>query len=203
MSSTFDEVSLLHNKNAVRHAHHGKAVRNQERRASFRQVVKSREKRVFRPYVKTRGRFIEDKDGGVPRKCTSNRKFLPLSFRQRSLAEQASRRRIISLRHRLDHRMHVRSLSDPFDLSAILHQTPPIAVGDIVSRSRFVTTEVLKHKRKLLVKIGKRNILNVYRIKKNIAVLRLVDPRQQFDERGFARATLSNQRNRLAWANVK
>ena len=126
MLAALDDAAVFHDKNQVRAANGGQAMRNHKGRAAFHQVVQGLLDQFLRLRVNRGGRVIQDKDAGIHQQgaCDGHPLALSAAERHAALADDG----LITVGEVEDKLMRLRSLGGGDDF--LVAGLRP-AVGDV------------------------------------------------------------------------
>ena len=132
-------------------------------------------------------RLIEDEHGAVLQKGACQRDPLPLAAGQ--LHSAVADFRVVTLGQSLDELVGVGGLGSRNDLLA---RRPGRGVGDVLRDARREEHCLLEHDRELSAQVGEPVVAQVHTVQEDCARGRVVEAREQADQRGLPRARRPN-----------
>ena len=156
------------------------------------------EELVLRLGVERGGRLIQQEDACVAHEGARQRDFLPLATGEvDSGIEPLSERRFVALRKTRDQTIGS-GLPAGFEDRLAVGDGAEVSQTDVLRRGRLVGHVILKHAADLGAQVGGINVPDVDAVDQDAAVGRIVEPADQLEERGLARAVAADDRDRLS-----
>jgi hypothetical protein len=180
----------VHDDDEVGRPHRAKPVGDDERRPPVHREPHPAPDQIFRPRVDRGRRVVEDEDARVGQYRPRDRHALPLPTRQAAaaLAEHG----LVSLRQLFDELVRLREPRRRFHFTAF--DARP-AVGDVRLDRVAEQVRLLEHERHLLADRVERRVRDIHPVDRDPPPLRVVEPRQQVDERALARPGRPDERD--------
>ncbi len=148
--------------------------------------------------VERRGRLVEDQDVGIAHVGAGDGDLLPLAAGELDAGLEApSDELVVARRQALDHLVGEAAPRRFADALAIVAGLDP-ADGDVLAGGQVVAHEVLEDDADVAAQRGEVVIAQVAAVEQDPALVRVVEPRQELDQRRLAGAVLADQRQHLA-----
>ncbi len=193
MRSLFDDAAFVDDEDSVGVFHRRKAMRDDQNRAVFHQVVNRLLDDGFGLVVQGGRRFVQDDDRRVFHERAGNRDTLFLSARQQNAA-------LSDLRIQ----PFIQS-GDKVRQTRVLNRFVQLFVGVIRLAQQNVVADcpveqevVLEHNGDILAQIVQVDVFHIHAVNQNLALLNVVKARQQADKRRLSAARIAHKSIHLA-----
>ena len=161
------------------------------------EIAEAPEHLVFGPGIEGRRGLVEHQDGAVPHIGAGDGHLLPLAARQfHAVLEAPPERLLVALRQTRDHAVRQSASRRILDARAVsrLGDQPDL---DVLRRREGVAHEILQDQGDAAAQIVEREGAQVDAVDRDAPLGRIVEPRQELDDRGLAGAVLADERHHL------
>ena len=197
------QAPFVQHQDAVGHAHAGEAVRDQHRRAAVREFLEALEDLELAARIERGGGFVEDHHLRIAHVGARDRDLLPLAAGQVDAgAEAAADDLVVAVRQCRDHFIGERAPRRFFDALAVVHRVD-LADADVLRRGEVVAHEVLEDHADVRAQVVEVVVAQIAAVEQDAAFVGVVQAREQFDERGLARAVLADEREHFVGAQFE
>ncbi len=188
MLTALDDAAVFHNKNQVRAANGGQAMRDHKGRAAFHQVVQGLLDRFLRLRVNRGGRVIQDKDAGVHQQGAGDGHPLALTAAERHTALTDDG--LITVGEVEDKLMRLRSLrgGDDFLVAGLRPAVSDVGLDRVGEKERGLQDDADPAAQRVEIYRA-----DVHAVHEHCALGHIIEARDQVDQRGFPGTGLSDQ----------
>jgi len=176
-------------------------VRDEDRRQPAREFEEAVEERGLGAHVEVRRRLVEDEDARAAldgHQRAGDRDALPLPARElRAVGVLARERRLEPVRQPVDELERACAIERGTDPRFVAHDLDR-AETDVVADGEVVVDEVLEDRREAAAPAADRVLGKVAPVDGDPPALRLVEPREELDERRLAGAVQPDDRERAS-----
>ena len=197
MGALLDNVALAHDQDQIGIADGGQAVRNDEARAALHQAVHSRLDALLGAGVNARCRLIEDQDAVVRQNRAGNRQKLLLALAD--VGGVLVQLHLVAAGQRADKVVGVCSLRGGNDLLVRGIQT---AIADVLHDRALEQPGILQHHAEALAQVAAVKVPDVVAVQQDFAGIHIIEPHEQLDHCGLARAGGADDGDLLAGLDI-
>ena len=172
MRAAFHDVAVFHDEDHVGIADRGEAVRDDETRAPFGELVHRRLDQFLGARVDRTRRLVEDQDRRILHHRARDRQQLLLALRQRGrLVEHG----VVALGQRHDVAVQPHGFARRDDL-LVAHAF--LRIHDVLAHGALEHPSVLQHHRELVMYVPARHVLGVDAVNRDLAAIDFIEPHQ-------------------------